>query len=107
MANTFIHRHALLTTSLADLYVPSGVVAIIFSFQVCNIDGANSADVTIETELASASDTYMDVLSTVPVPPDTTLNFPGKLVLEDGEAIRGKASAANDLEVTLAILEIS
>ena len=108
MANTFVHRHYAVTASQADVYVcPGSTVAIIFSFQVCNIDGANSADISVWTETASASDVYVEVLNTVPVPPDTTLNFPGKLVLEAGEAMQALASAASDLTMTLAILEIT
>ena len=108
MANTFLHKHYVVTASMADAYVcPGSTVAIIFSMQTANVDGANSADITVQTETANASGVYVTVMNTIPVPPDTTLDFPGKLVLVAGEALQAQASAANDLEMTFAVLEFT
>ena len=108
MANTFKNAKLLLTGSLATIYTcPAATTAIIFSMVIANIDGANSADVTIEWEDNSDSSADFDILSTVPVPPDTSLVYPGKIVLEASDLLRGLASATNDLEVTLSVLEIT
>lgn len=108
MANTFIHRHAAVTASWADVYTPAAsTTAIIFSLVVANIDGANSADISIRLEDSDAGATYTALYETIPVPPDAALNHPGKVVLEAGESIQVLASVASDLVIQLSILEIT
>ena len=110
MANTFISREFLLTTTLSDsTYEPgASTTAIIFSGTVANIDTTNNAqfDVTIEIETATGSAAFRDVLTSVPIPFGSTLILP-KMVLETAVAIQAKASAASGLEMHLFILEIT
>jgi hypothetical protein len=108
MANTFLKDEAALTTSMADVYTPAAsTTAIIFSFAVANIDGVNDATVTIQLEDSDAGATYTTLLNTIPVYADTTLVYPGKIVLGAGESLQGQASADGDLTLILSILEIT
>lgn len=110
MANTFKSTQTTLTTSTGDIYQAStatGAVSIVLSVLVANIDGTNSADVTIQkTDSVNTSQSY--IAYTIPVIADSSLEvIPNKLVLMSGEKLRGQASAASDLDVTVSVLEIT
>ena len=110
MANTFNNAQLELTTSTQTLYQAStatGAVSIVLSVLVANIDGTNAADVTVQK--TDSSDTDQSYIAwTIPVPADSALELiPNKLVLKSGEKLRGLASAAGDLDVTISVLEIT
>ena len=109
MSETFKMRNATLTTVNANVYVcPVNTTAIIFLGQVANIDGANSADMTMFAYDTVGSAAAKALVRTVPVPADSTTTFlTGKLVLEANDYIFGTASANNHLDVTVSILEIT
>ena len=93
------------TTSLLANAGSSDKLYKINSIIVANVDGTNSADVTISWYNGS-NDHYIG--KTVAVPPDTTLVLIGKdsmIYLEEGHSIRGGASANSDLS-TLICYEI-
>ena len=76
------------------------------SIIVANVDGTNSADVTISWYDGS-SDRHL--AKTVAVPADTTLVVLSKespIYLEEGQSIRGGASANSDLEVIISYDEL-
>jgi hypothetical protein len=74
----------------------SGKVLKINALWISNVDGTNSADVTIDLYRSS---TAYRIASTVPVAADATVQFFDKPVyLEEGDALRLTASADNDLE---------
>lgn len=107
MANTFKNQGAALTTGGAVVYTaPGSTTSIIHSCYVSNIDGANSADVTIKAR-ATSGDTYYHVAKTIPVPADSTLVLDKPIDLEATGDIHMTASANSDLEVVLGILEIT
>lgn len=111
MANTFNNANVKLSsTSTTDLYqapTTASSVAIVLSVLVANVDGVNSADITL-TKTDSSNTEQTKIAHTVPVPADSTLEaIPNKLVLKAGEKIRGTASAANDLDITVSVLEIT
>jgi hypothetical protein len=96
------------STSITDVYqapASSGNTAVVLSIMVANVDGANSADITISK--TNSSNTLQSQLAfTIPVGPDTSLEcVANRLVLLAGEKIRATASAANDLHVTVSVLE--
>lgn len=96
------------TTSITDVYqAPStaGNTAVVMSIMVSNVDGVNSADITISK--TDSSNTLQSQLAfTIPVPADTSLEcVANRIVLKAGEKIRATASAANDLHVTVSALE--
>jgi hypothetical protein len=112
MAETFNNASVKLTTTNAtDLYqAPTGNAAdraIVLSCLVANVDGTSSADVTIV--LTDGSDSVQSTLvSTVSIPADASLEvIANKVVMKQSQKIRATASAANDLEVTLSVLEIT
>ena len=103
---------ALGTTVTTDLItVSTNKILKINTMMVSNIDGTNSADVTLALVLADADPngiTDFDVTSgqpwyivkTVPVPADYTLSILDEpLYLRAGDVLEGGASAASDLQL--------
>jgi hypothetical protein len=109
MANEFKNFRGALTTSGVTAYTcPASTTAIVLHLQVANVDGTNSADVTVRWTDASNSNAVTRLANTVAVPADTSLSvLTGKLVLEAGDTIVGVASADSDLELSGSILEMS
>jgi hypothetical protein len=101
---------AALGTSSADIVTNSGGSNKVFkvnAIYVSNVDGANSADVTVAFFDASASASY-ELAHTVAVPPDATLDIVSKAIyLEEGDKITALASASGDLEIVVSFEEIS
>ena len=97
-----------LTTSLADVYTcPASTVAVIKHAQVANVDGAAAADVSVALYDSSAAATYY-YAKTISVAADAGLKPLGDLVgavLEAGDKIQGQASAADDLDIILSVVE--
>ena len=112
MAETFNNASVKLTTTNAtDLYqAPTSAAtdrAIVLSCLVANVDGTNSAEVTIA--LTDSSDAVLSTLgSTIAVPPDASIEIiANKVVMKQSQKLRATAGAANDLEVTVSSLEIT
>lgn len=98
---------ATLTTDILANAASSGKVFKINTILVSNIDGANSADVTVDYYNGSAG---FKIANTIAVPADSTLVLTDKnnvLYLEENTKIRGGASAASDLEIIISYEEIS
>ena len=112
MAETFNNASVKLsTTSATDIYqAPTGNAAdraIVLSCLVANVDGTNSAGITI-TVTDGSNNVLSTLASTITVPADASLEvIANKLILKQSQKIRATASAANDLEVTLSALEIT
>ena len=73
---------------------------------VSNVDGSNSADVTVDYYDGS---TGFKILITIAVPADSMLVLTDKntvLYLEEDTKIRGGASAASDLEIIISYEEL-
>jgi hypothetical protein len=72
---------------------------------VSNVDGTNSAEVTVDFFRSS---TAYKIVSTVVVPADAVLDVISKAIyLEEGDSLRLTAGAANDLEAVCSYEEIS
>lgn len=96
-----------LTTSLLANSASSGKVFKVNTILVSNVDGTNSADVTVEYYDGTNS---RFIGKTIAVPADSTLVLTDKssvLYLEEGTSIRGGASAASDLDILISYEEIS
>tara|TARA_B100000029_G_C16971344_1_gene740132 strand:+ start:80 stop:448 length:369 start_codon:yes stop_codon:yes gene_type:complete len=94
------------TTSLLANAASSDKLLKLNSIIVANVDGTNSADVTISWYDGS-NDRHL--AKTVAVPADTTLVVLSKespIYLEEGQSIRGGASANSDLEVIISYDEL-
>jgi len=84
----------------------SGVVIEVFSAYVANIDGASSVDITMDVRKNSG--TAYKIANTVPLPADTTeimIAKDGPVVLQEGDSLRGGASANNDAEAVVSYNE--
>jgi len=112
MAETFNNASVKLTgTNATDLYqAPTSAAAdraIVLSCLVANVDGTNTAAITIT--LTDGSNTVLSTLaSTVTVPADASVELiANKVVMKQSQKLRATASAANDLEITVSALEIT
>ncbi len=95
-----------LTTSLLANAASSNKLLKLNSIIVANKDGTSAAAVTISWYNGS-TDFYL--ASTVNVPADSTLIVMGKdspIYLEEGQSIRGGASANGDLDVIISYEEL-
>ena len=98
-----------LTTALVMNPASSGKVFKINAIVVSNVDGSSAADASIEFYDASAT-AATRIASTVAVPADSTLIVADKnssFYLEEGDLIRGGASANSDLECLITYEELS
>ena len=96
------------TTSLLANSASSNKLLKINSIIVANVDGTNSASVTVHFYDNSASARY-NIAHTVDVPADSTLVVIGKdspIYLEESDQIEASASAANDLEMIISYEEL-
>lgn len=104
-----------LTTTNSTLVVEnvaaSGKVFKINSLIVSNVDGSNSADITINLfSEDNIGGTGTQIVSTVSVPADASLVVIDKstsIYLEEDRSIGATASAASDLKVVCSYEEIS
>ena len=101
------------TTTTGILTCASNKVLKINSIIVANIDGTNSASVTLnffDTDSdGSGTDRTNPIAKTVDVPADSTLVVSDKnsaFYLEEGDKITGGASANADLQCTISYEEI-
>jgi hypothetical protein len=95
-----------LTTAIVANNSGSNKLLKLNSVIVSNIDGTNSADVTISVHNGTA-DFY--IASTVTVPADSTLVVIGKdspIYLEENQILRGGASANSDLHCIVSYEEL-
>jgi hypothetical protein len=96
------------TTTTDILTCPSNKLIKINSIIVSNVDGTNSADVTVYYYNGSAS-TRAQIASTVAVPADSTLVVIGKdspIYLEESDQIEAGASANGDLVIIISYEEL-
>jgi hypothetical protein len=94
-------------TAIVENTADSNKVFKINSLVIANIDGTNSADITVEFFRSS---TAYDIAKTITVPADATLVVISKdtsIYLEEGDALRLQASANSDLEAVCSYEEIS
>lgn len=88
----------------------SGKIYKINSLIIANIDGTNSADITVTLRNAAGGTTYSTITNTVAVPADATLIIVSKdtsIYLEEDMSLYVLASAAGDLSATCSYEEIS
>lgn len=96
-----------LTTSLLANSASSDKVFKVNAIIVANVDGTNDATVTIDYFDGS---TGYKLANTINIPADSTVVIVDKnsaIYLEEGDSIRGGASAASDLECVISYEEIA
>lgn len=95
-----------LTATLVNASGSSAVLKV-NSVYCANVDGAASADITLEHYNGT---TGFKIANTIAVPADATqvlVARDGYIYLEEGHSLRAVASAANDLELVIGYEEIS
>jgi len=88
----------------------SGKIYKINSLIIANIDGTDTADITVTLRNAAGGTTYSTIANTVAVPQDATLIIVSKdtsIYLEEDMSLYVLASAAGDLSATCSYEEIS
>jgi len=92
-------------TAIVTNSAASGKSTRVNALWISNVDGVNSADITID--LFRSSVAYR-LANTIAVPGDTTLDFLSKpLILEEGDTLRLTASANSDLEAVCSYEEFT
>ena len=94
-------------TAIVTNSAGSNKVFKINSLVVSNVDGTNSADITVDLYRSS---TAYELARTITVPADATLVVISKetaIYLEEGDSLRCTASANSDLEAVCSYEEIS
>jgi hypothetical protein len=98
------------TTSMAAALTnsaASGKVLKVNTVYCANVDGAASADITLEHYNGT---TGFKIGSTIAVPADATqvlVTREAYIYLEEGHSLRAQSSAANDLELVIGYEDIS
>ena len=90
---------AVTTTPTDIIDVPADVLYRVNTIIIANVDGTNSADITIDISRDNGSN-YFNLASTVAVPADSTLVVIDKnsgLYLDETDLLRVTASANSDL----------
>lgn len=102
--NIYGKTNVLVVTDVATAIVTnntaSGEVYKVNHLTVCNVDGTNNADITVDLY---RSNTAYHIAKTIVVPADATvivINKDNPYYLEEGDALRCTASANSDLEAT-------
>lgn len=111
MAETFNRTSTPLTsTGLTDVYLaPSGAAgdrAVVLGCIAANID-TDPVDITVN--ITDASDNRLSSIAhTITVPADSSIELiANKLILKQNEKLRAAASAANGIDITVSVLEIT
>ena len=107
MANTFLRKtgNSVGTTMTTIYTVPASTTTVMIGGVISNVTGLDAeafvvtGDGTNDISLIGAD---------TPIPANTALSFiDGKIVLQTGDTVKVKGSAANQLDVHLSIMEIS
>ena len=92
------------TTSATDVIDTSAETCRkINSIIISNVDGSNSADVTVEISVDNGSN-YRNIAKTIAVPADASVTIIGKdnaIYLDETDLLRLTASANSDLEYVI------
>ena len=109
MAETFVNARQAVGTALTTLYTcPAATKAIVIHCQAAVVDVAAAADLTLQWVDSSASSAVTHLAKSITIPPCAAINpLGGRLVLEAGDTLKAAASAANKIELSVSILEIS
>ena len=88
---------AVTTSRAVALDVSDDTVAKVNTLLICNIDGTNAADITIEVSVDNGSN-YVKIANTISVPADATLSFlENPIYLDETDILAVTASANSDL----------
>jgi len=106
MANTFKVYRAALSGSAGVVYTaPSATTAVVLMIQAANVDNTVAVPVT-STWNDGTNDTHL--VKDLDIPTRSAVNIlSGKLVLEAGYTLSANSDGANQVELTVSVLEIT
>ena len=98
---------AVTTSRAAAVDVSADKVAKINTILICNIDGTNAADITLEVSVDNGSN-YVKIASTISVPADATLSFLDTPIwLDETDLLAVTAGTASDLSWHVSYTEMA
>lgn len=107
MATSLKNKGQLIGATSTDIYTaPAVTTATIHAVWFANLHATNQQTVTVTWTDSSAASTHT-LLNNVPIPVSDTLIFDKPVNLETGDKISALCSSANDVEATIAIMEIT
>ena len=106
MADTLHSEQGVLGTSATDILnaVASSTTETAIGITLSNVS-SSSATVTVDVSVTKDSGTLRHVLNNVSLPFGTTIEIPGKIVLEAGDKLQGLCSAASSAEFNVSYLK--
>ena len=108
MANTFKSAATGSRTDLLTLYTcPASTTAVVHAIYLSNVDGTNDATIDISVSGSATFQTRRYLLKTVEVPADSTVVIEKPINLGAGDKLETKASADDDIDVFVSILEMT
>ena len=108
MANTFKSAATGSRTDLLALYTcPAATTAVVHAIYLSNVDGTNDATIDISVSGSATFQTRRYLLKTVEVPADSTVVIEKPINLGAGDKLETKASADDDIDVFVSILEMT
>ena len=108
MANTFTSAATGSRTDLLPMYTcPAATTSIIHAIYLSNVDGTNDATVNVAVSGSATFQTRRYLLKTVEVPADSTVVIEKPINLGAGDKLETKASADDDIDVFVSILEMT
>ena len=108
MANTFKSAATGSNTALTPVYTcPVATTGVVHAIYISNVDGTNDATVNIAVSGSAYFDDRRYLLKTVSVPADSTTVIEKPINLGAGDKLETQASANDDIEIFVSILEIT
>ena len=108
MANTFKSAATGSTTTLQPAYTcPAATTGVVHAIYISNVDGTNDATVNIAVSGSTYFDDRRYLLKTVNVPADSTTVIEKPINLGAGDKLETQASANEDIDIFVSILEIT
>ena len=108
MANTFTSAATGSRSDLLTMYTcPVATTAVVHAVYLSNVDGTNDATIDISVSGSATFQTRRYLLKTVEVPADSTVVIEKPINLGAGDKLETKASADDDIDVFVSILEMT
>ena len=108
MANTFKSAATGSTTTLQPIYTcPAATTGVVHEIYISNVDGTTDATINIAVSGSSYFDARRYLLKTVDIPADSTVVIEKPINLGAGDILETQASADEDIDVFVSILEIT
>ena len=93
-----------LGTDLSALYTADGKTAVVKNIIFSNKDAATTTTIEIYFTPSGGSD-FLIMPKALAIPPGFTVIHDAEITLSDGDAIRGKASNADDIDFVVSGIE--